>query len=437
MVKYKIDNILFSIPVESFEYDTNKFKASHIKVFVDGNEQQNTGEISLYFKDVDDHYQIGYFVGLCPPNIHGFVDNDGVPDIDKIDENMNKIAYISWLGGKGIGMYLYKLIFMICKEQKKSILIGTSAHSEGCMNIEDACEREVMYKSDNLDSFVVDNPYNTKDGKNPVITCKLNRLYLNYGYYFSHNPCVYYNTNFCIRWGYTNRLAKILNNYLQYNMKVNTKNSLLQLADKIIFEPVCHRFCSSYKNSKNFVSNLFLKSDDSKWVWASPSLSNEVDRTPVSTNEDRYTSMKDEFNAMVEMYDILGNNAVKPIVYRDIGGEIESYGIDKGEYWMEKIDGPTLNEIIDNEGATYSKARLADIKKQIHLIKNKLKQANFEHGDVGPHNIFIESKTNKVKLFDASGMNPGEKKYEYNEDEDDETQFNNIINDLDNILRSR
>ena len=198
--------------------------------------------------------------------------------------------------------------------------------------------------------------------------------------------------------------------------------------------------CSSYKNSKNFVSNLFLKSDDSKWVWASPSLSNEVDRTPVSTNEDRYTSMKDEFNAMVEMYEILGNNAVKPIAYRDIDGEIKGYGIVKGEYWMEKIDGPTLNEIIDNEGATYSKARLDGIKNQIHFIKNKLKQANFEHGDVGPHNIFIERKTNKVKLFDASGMKPGETKLKYNEDEDDEddeTNFNNIINDLDNILRSR
>jgi len=154
--------------------------------------------------------------------------------------------------------------------------------------------------------------------------------------------------------------------------------------------------------------------------------------------------MKDEFNAMVEMYDILGNNAVKPIAYRDIDGEIEGYGIVKGEYWMEKIDGPTLSDIyhkiINNEGATYSKARLADIKKQIHLIKNKLKQANFEHGDVGPHNIFIERKTNKVKLFDASGMKPGETKLKYNEDEDDEddeTQFNNIINNLDNILRSR
>ena len=198
--------------------------------------------------------------------------------------------------------------------------------------------------------------------------------------------------------------------------------------------------CSSYKNSKNFVSNLFLKSDDSKWVWASPSLSNEVDRTPVSTNEDRYTSMKDEFNAMVKMYDILGDNAVKPIAYRDIDGEIEGYGIVKGEYWMEKIDGPTLNEIIDHEGATYSKARLADIKNQIHIIKNKLKQANFEHGDVGPQNIFIESETNKVKLFDASGMKPGETKLKYNEDEDDEddeTNLNTLINDLDIILRSR
>ena len=147
--------------------------------------------------------------------------------------NLEKVAYVSWIGGRGIGLYIYKLIAKLCKDKNRSIIIGTSAWSEGCESKENTCESKIEY-TEPMDTFDHDNPYSTSDGKMPVIKCKLNRLYLNYGYYFSEHECKDpADQMYCTRWGYIKRIEYIVDLYLKHEMQANTSCSLLRLANSI------------------------------------------------------------------------------------------------------------------------------------------------------------------------------------------------------------
>jgi len=165
--------------------------------------------------------------------------------------------------------------------------------------------------------------------------------------------------------------------------------------------------------------------------------------------------MKDEFDAMVTMYEILDDNAVKPISYTDIEpwkeNQREAYNLPensmKGEYWMEKINGLSLQHIMNilqrkigklqpgetsknPERQVRDKEKLVNIRTQIQTVKDKLGKTDFEHGDVFADNILIEKGTNKVKLMDPSGVRKGDR---YSNDSDGR-RFTKLLKMLDEIL---
>jgi hypothetical protein len=170
--------------------------------------------------------------------------------------NTAKVAYVSWFGGKGIGLYIYKLIAYICKDKNRSIIIGTSAWSDDCESSVDTCELKIKYNK-TMDIFDPNNPYSTIDEKTPSINCKLNRLYLNYGYYFSDIKCMGPTDKYCTWWGYVDRIDYIVDSYLKHNMRANTSDSLLQLANLIRMTGGSSKKLSEWQ--------LFLKKNKGKY----------------------------------------------------------------------------------------------------------------------------------------------------------------------------
>ena len=213
------------------------------------------------------------------------------------------------------------------------------------------------------------------------------------------------------------------------------------------------------------MKNKFVKTDDlNKWIGVLPPSSFWA-RSPFIINDSPATSMKDEYEAMLQLNRILGDNTVRVGDYEKLGNwGIEYNHMEKGEYLMEKITGPTLYHLMEKlkknineeskeqfvtikgplEGTPkrtffemqIGKKDLEDIINQLEIIKDDLRNNNFEHGDLNSSNILIEADTNKVKLFDPSGMTPEERRqlvdYVY-----DETRLTNIIKELKKLLNSK
>ncbi len=82
------------------------------------------------------------------------------------------------------------------------------------------------------------------------------------------------------------------------------------------------------------------------------------------------------------------------------------------------------------------KKDLEDIINQLESIKDTLRNNNFEHGDLSSSNILIEADTNKVKLFDPSGITP-EERHQLVDYVNDETRLTNILKELKKLLNSK
>ena len=158
-----------------------------------------------------------------------------------------------------------------------------------------------------------------------------------------------------------------------------------------------------HKGQENGVKNdIFLKTDRFKF-WKDKLSDSSLTPRTMFKGPTSYTSMKDEFDAMVTMYEILDDNAVKPISYTDIEpwkeNQREAYNLPensmKGEYWMEKINGLSLQHIMNilqrkigklqpgetsknPERQVRDKEKLVNIRTQIQTVKDKLGKTDFE-----------------------------------------------------------
>ena len=126
-----------------------------------------------------------------------------------------------------------------------------------------------------------------------------------------------------------------------------------------------------------------------------------VGRTTIAADSGRETSMKDEYDAMVALHSILGDQAVKPHEY-SAEGEFD-------QYTMEMIDGDTLEDVMFGPAKYhYDSNDIIDFISQIKEIQSKLKQSGIEHGDIKAGNFLVDGKTKRVKLFDPAGFKAGE-----------------------------
>ena len=220
----------------------------------------------------------------------------------------------------------------------------------------------------------------------------------------------------------------------------------------------CPECCRRWEN--RFKTDLFLKTDRFEF-WKDKLPNSSLTSRTMFKGPTSYTSTKDEFDAMVLMYEILGDNAVKPMYYSDIGpwneNQREAYDLPantmKGEYWMEKIGGWDLQHLINiaqrkienrrqgkksknPERESRQKTQLANIRLQIQTIRDKLAETDFEHGDISASNLLIEKQTGKVKLIDPSGVRK-ESRTAIEENDSDETRFADLLDRLDEILYSK
>ena len=218
-----IDNIKYEyFNKKKYIYDDNQLHVT-INISING-KQIGNGEISLFYN-------------------HNNYDNDSLKNYitcHNVKENdKNKILYISWMkniNGKNTGIYLFKLICHIAKQKNKNLIILEPTGSEGCTVNNDSCEYNTN-TNNKLNSYNIldmENPYNTIDNTYPLLNCKLNRLYLNYGFTISNKICHPYgpSINQCFMICGIDRLCKIINLYLLMHFKPNTKDSLKILLER-------------------------------------------------------------------------------------------------------------------------------------------------------------------------------------------------------------
>jgi hypothetical protein len=212
-----IDNIKYEyFNKKRYIYDNNQLHAN-INISMNGKQIGNGEIILLYNHNYDEN-----------DSIQNYINCYNVPENDK-----NKILYISWMKnftGTYTGIYLFKLICHIAKLKHKPLIILVPTESEGCSIKNDSCEYNINTnnKLNSYNIFDIENPYNTIDNTRPLLNCKLNRLYLNYGFTIPNKICHPYDPsmNQCFMICGIDRLYKIINLYLLMHFKPNTTDSL-------------------------------------------------------------------------------------------------------------------------------------------------------------------------------------------------------------------
>ena len=146
--------------------------------------------------------------------------------------NSRDILYISGIFGRNIGNYLLQLVCHFAKLHNKTLIILVSNAGEGCKSEKNSCEMDSEYELlNNFNTFNKYNPFDTNNKEMPKLFCKLNRLYLNYGFFIiPKKECDFFEYKKCYMYCGTDRLSYIVDNYIKSNIKVNTTNSLKKLS---------------------------------------------------------------------------------------------------------------------------------------------------------------------------------------------------------------